>query len=248
MIMIQRLPAPLELTHAVVAEKTARFKSDPKQHVWKEPYIESRLVEMSHNKCCYCECTLGVESKYMEVEHFHDKHQYPDEVVVWENLLPSCKTCNGKKGTHDTYASPIVDPSINNPKDYLAFNEYFYKGKNPVGLETINALHLNDIERRCVPRFKVCAELLRKVEQLLDRIQNISPTSSTSAKNKMRNDVVELLEACQCDREYTAIKATKLGNDTDYIELINKMKLIGLWTPELSNLDSEMRRYMLDIA
>lgn len=249
MIKIQRLPAPIELTDEVVRTKTELFKIDPqKNHVWKESYIEEQLMRMSHNKCCYCECKLGEESKYMEVEHFHDKDDYPDEVVAWDNLLPSCKTCNGNKSNHDTLANPIVNPSVDDPKDYLGFCNFRYKGKDAglIGKETIEALHLNDSEKRCLPRYKVCCELLQKVEDLLDEIVNIQPESTTRAKNKMNRKVSELLEACQEDQEYTAIKATTMINSLDYTGLIQEMKSRGLWTSNLDELHFSMKSYALD--
>lgn len=247
MIKIQRLSAPAELTPAVVADKTAKYKADNKKLVWKEPYIESRLKEMSHDKCCYCECKLGEESKYMEVEHFHDKHDFPDEVVVWDNLLPSCKSCNGSKNDRNTVVEPIVNPSVDDPKNYLGFRDYAYKEKQPLGKETYEALHLNDIERLCVPRYRVCAELKKKVEDFLDRIQSVTPATHTRTKNNLKNDVVELLETCQEDREYTAIKATMMANNPDYTTLVNEMKKLGLWTPRHESLDSQMRVYVMDL-
>lgn len=249
MIKIQRLPAPIELTDEVVRIKTAFFKADPKKnHVWKESYIEEQLMRMSHEKCCYCECKLGEESKYMEVEHFHDKDDYPDEVVVWENLLPCCKTCNGNKSNHDTIADPIVNPSVDDPKDYLGFHDFRYKGMDPglIGKETIEALHLNDFEKKCLPRYRVCSELLQKVEDLLDDVVNIQPSSTTREKNKMKRKVSELLEACQEDKEYTAIKATTMKNSPDYNSLINEMKSRGLWTPVLDELHASMSSFALD--
>lgn len=247
MIKIQRLPAPAELTSEVVAEKTAIYKVDSEKHVWKEPYIKSSLLEMSHRKCCYCEVMLEEESRYMEVEHFHDKHDYPDEVVKWDNLLPSCKTCNDNKGTHDTIADPIVDPSVVDPRDYLGFRDYAYKEKNSVGKETYVTLGLNDTEKHCVPRYRVCKEMKDKVEGFIERVQNLTPITRTQVKNKLRNDVVELLEACQCDREYTAIKATMMVNNPDYLTLINEMKVQRLWTPVLDNLDRQMRAFVMDL-
>ena len=247
MIKIQRIPAPRELTPLVVAEKTALFKSDSSKVVWKERYIESSLLEMSHDKCCYCECKLGIESQYMEVEHFHNKYDYPDEVVEWNNLLPSCRACNGSKGSHDTIAAPIVNPTIDDPKDHLGFKDFRYKWKTGIGKETVTLLHLNDTEKRCKPRFCVCAKLSEKVESFLEGIQSISAISRTQEKNRMRNKVRELLEACQCDSEYTAIKATTMVHNSDYDALVREMKLRGLWTPDLVALDSKMRGYVLDV-
>ena len=63
----------------------------------------------------------------------------------------------------------------------------------------------------------------------------------------MRNKVRELLEACQCDREYTAMKATTIVNNADYTSLVLEMKTRGLWTQDLDDLDAKMRSYALDM-
>lgn len=246
MIRIQRLSAPEQLTEEVIADKTALFKADPqKNKVWKEPYIEDRLLEMSHGKCCYCECALDKESNYMEVEHFHDKHDYPDEVVKWENLLPSCKACNVRKGRHDTVADPIVNPSSDDPREHLFFRNCRYKGKDAKGTETINALNLNDSEKRCVLRYRVSNALLSKVEDLYEKAVNITLATGTRVKNKLINDVSELLEACQADRDYTAIKATVIGTCEEYAMLVSEMKAKGMWNQMHEDLDRTMRNYIL---
>lgn len=246
MIKIQRIAAPAELTPQAVAAKTALFIADPTKPVWKESYIEHRLLEMSHGKCCYCECELGKESNYMEVEHFHHKDKYKDEVVIWDNLLPACRACNGNKGAHDTIADPIVNPTVDDPREHLGFHAFRYKWKTTVGKETIDSLDLNDTEKRCKPRFSVCNELISKVEDFLEAIQSVTPDSRIQEKNRMRNKVRELLEACQCDREYTAMKATTIVNNPDYASLVGEMRRRGLWTQQLDDLDAKMRDYALD--
>lgn len=247
MIKFQRIVAPAELTPQVVADKTALFMADPSRTVWKEPYIEKRLMQMSHGKCCYCECELGKESNYMEVEHFHHKDKYKNEVVVWDNLLPACRACNGNKGVHDTVAAPIVNPTIDEPKDHLGFRTFRYKWKTAVGKETVVLLDLNNTEKRCKPRFSICNELISKVEDFLESIQNVTSASRTQEKNRMKNKVRELLEACQCNREYTAMKATTIVNNIDYTALVSEMKSRGLWTQDLEDLDAQMRSYALDM-
>ena len=101
MIKIQRVSAPSELNDETVSTLTTLYKSTG-ENVWNKPYIKKELLKMSHNKCCYCELKLGEEGKYMQVEHYHCKSLYPDEVVLWENLLPSCNRCNTNKSSHDT--------------------------------------------------------------------------------------------------------------------------------------------------
>lgn len=247
MIKIERLPAPEELTQDVIAAKTAKFKADPTKPVWKEPYIESRLMEMSHNKCCYCECKIGEESKYMEVEHFHDKGKYPDEVVRWNNLLPSCRSCNGSKHTHDTIANPIVNPTTDIPSDHLAFKDFRYKAKDHIGEETISALNLNDAENKCFPRFMICNELNEQIEDIQDKLKVITVGSRTQDINRLKNNVVRLLQECQCDRTYTAIKASMVLSNSDYRAIVSEMKTRNWWTPIMEELTVKMQSYALDL-
>ena len=248
MIKIERLSAPEELTPEVIAEKTARFKADPKHnHVWKESYIESRLMEMTHNKCCYCECRLGEESKYMEVEHFHDKSKYQDEVVVWDNLFPSCKSCNGSKSDHDTIAAPIVNPVLDNPGDHLGFKHFRYIGKDEKGRETIEVLNLNDSVKKCMPRFMICIALEELLEEIRNNLENIDITSRTQDISRLRNKVLKLLQECQCDSPYTAVKASMVASDSTFLYLVKKMKERGWWTPIMDELASRMESYQLDI-
>ena len=248
MIKIQRLPAPKELTQEVVAEKTASYKSDHNKRVWNEPYIKDQLFRMSSGKCCYCECKLNIESNYLEVEHFHDKHNYPDEVVDWNNLLPSCRACNGAKSDHDTVTTPIVNPTNDNPYIHLGFRDFRYRAKTDMGKETIVLLNLNDYQKHCLPRFEICQSLERKTEDLLDDVKRISSTSRTQEKNRVRNNVIELLQECQCSQSYTAIKVTTMLNNPDYFALVTEMKTRKLWTDEMTELDNAMRKYRLDVV
>ncbi|OQY54394.1 MAG: hypothetical protein DRR08_10845 [Candidatus Parabeggiatoa sp. nov. 2] len=101
MIRLQPIGKLNKLTDDVVQELTTCYVTNGTS-VWKKPYIIRALLKMSSDKCCYCECNVTEESNYLEVEHFQPKSLYPDKVVVWDNLLPSCKRCNGTKRDHDT--------------------------------------------------------------------------------------------------------------------------------------------------
>ena len=140
-----------------------------------------------------------------------------------------------------------MNPSVDDPRDFLGFRDYAYKEKHPIGKETYEACGLNDTEKHCVPRFRVCKEMKDKVEGFIQRVRNITPTSRTQVKNRLRNDVKELLEDCQNDKAYTAIKATMMVNNPDYATLVNEMKACGLWVQILEDLDVEMRTYVMDL-
>lgn len=61
-----------------------------------------------------------------DVDHFKPKSIYPDLVVKWENLLPSCPHCNKEKSSHDTGAEPIVNPSEDDPREFFYLKDYRY--------------------------------------------------------------------------------------------------------------------------
>lgn len=246
MIKIDRLTAPVELTDEVVAAKTAAFKSDHKLAVWRDSYIIKRLLEMSHSKCCYCECVVDEESKYMEVEHFHHKDQYEDEVVKWDNLLPSCKTCNVQKGAHDTIENPIINPTKQDPKDHLSFYCYQLRGKTDLGKMTETVLDLNNSKHHSLPRYRIGDKMSKTLAELSDAADDLTTSSPKTSKTKFKNKVIRFLQLCQPDEPYTAVKATVVANDKKYDEIIYKLQSLGLWMEPLITLDSTMRRYQLD--
>ena len=51
--------------------------------------------------------------KGYEVKEFDPKSIYPDLVVAWDNLLPSCPHCNKEKSSHDTGALSFDRPRMN---------------------------------------------------------------------------------------------------------------------------------------
>lgn len=52
-----------------------------------------------------------------------------------------------------------MNPSVDDPRDFLGFRDYAYKEKHPIGKETYEACGLNDTEKHCVPRFRACKEM-----------------------------------------------------------------------------------------
>jgi HNH endonuclease len=126
MILLKRVNRPAKLTPAREAKLTATYLAKGKA-VWKQAGIPKALMKMGRGKCCYCECKLGEESKYLVVEHFENKSKYPHLVVDWENLMPSCKRCNGRKGDLDVEATPIIFPREERPSLHLNLTVYFPK-------------------------------------------------------------------------------------------------------------------------
>lgn len=62
---------------------------------YKYADIKSRLCEIYHKKCAFCETS----AELMHVEHFRPKRGgYYWMAFSWDNLLLSCPTCNSYKG------------------------------------------------------------------------------------------------------------------------------------------------------
>lgn len=163
--------------------------------------IQEALFVSSHKKCAFCECKPG-ESGNIEVEHFEPKSLYPDLAFEWDNLLPSCRKCNEAKSDTDTRATPIINPSIDNPEEFLTYS--FLRiiplaecGQEEKAQHTIDICNLN-----CERLYKARAELMKSiteyVDELKDKIEWISE-ADTNQKRKVRitklKNSIEVIES-----------------------------------------------------
>ena len=77
MIHIERTSKPTELTEELQKELTEKFKKDNDQRVWDRPFLKQALLNMSHEKCSYCEKKLGHGAPDMHVDHFNQRNTSP---------------------------------------------------------------------------------------------------------------------------------------------------------------------------
>lgn len=248
MIKINRAEKPKKLADKE-EELANQFLKDRKKTVWDKKYIKDALYKMSYGKCCYCETKLTEEGKYMQVEHFHPKSLYPDEVVKWENLLPSCNRCNIKKGAHDTYKDEIINPCEDNPKDYLYMENYRYKciENNTKARHTIDLLYLNDSDELVLPRVKIGEGIQDNIHDLMVRVNqyNEEIDKSIISKNRIVNCTKNLLKLGQPSNEYSATIATIIQTDKEFKIVKNLMKKNKIWDEELEELELETKKIAL---
>lgn len=241
MIKINLIGPPDELTDEVKHQLTEKFKQDGSP-VWKKPYIEKALLEMTNCKCAYSEQLLNTESNYMEIDHFKNKNKYKDFVVEWGNLLPSCKKCNTTKGNHDVVAEPIVNPLIDNPKEYLYVKAFKYYPRNEKGETTRDVLAINDREHFINPRSKMGFMVAENLENLFELLK----MAATAVK--IRNYISKIksvLESCGPKYAYSAVISTYiLYEDETYKELESYLKDNYLWDNELE----EIKKTLIKIA
>lgn len=245
MIRLRKNFHPMCLNPSEVQRLTDVFRST-KASVWNFDALKSALLETSHGKCAYCECDLTKESKYMEVEHFRDKDTYPQDVVKWENLLPACKRCNGSKGTHDVLGSPIVNPYETDPRDHFLLKLYRLRPKTSQGEESLGVLDLNNSDRAVVIRFSIGEGIQESLDAALEILRTFKNNGAARTKNRLVGVIRDVLLECQPKSAYAATASTVIHGDKTYVELVEELKVLGLWSAELSDLHDQSRSLALD--
>ena len=256
MIKIKRISAPEQLTEQLKLQLTKEFKKDKKKPVWNKPYIRNSLLEMSNYKCCYCEELVGADSgcSEMHVDHYHDKNTYPDEVVNWTNLLPSCSHCNKKKSTHDTYMEPIINPTEIDPRDIFYMRNYRYysidSNPNSLGKASIDVLGINDFEEKIKIRFIIGDGLCKEFYKLYgDAVElDTSILTNTRKRNQILNGCLNNLRLCTRKSRFGASMATVLQECEDYQALRNFLMKYNLWDDEMEQLHKESLEICLSKA
>lgn len=243
MIKLTRIPEPQRLVDE--RDSLRDEYRNTKNDVWNQDYIKEALLEMSHGKCIFCECRIDEESKYLEVEHFHPKSLYPEEVVDWENLLPICKRCNVRKRSHDTKAHPIINPTVHDPRKHLRIKNYRFKGKDQLGTDTIQVLTLNDSDRLIQPRMMIGNEAIEIIEDLFQDINALGDLNESRITKQVNNCLRRLrrvLKSCQPQSEYSAVCSTAVLGEDAYHDIVRIIKNYDLWNDELEDLDRGARK------
>lgn len=247
MIKLERDFTPLCLTPKEVYRLTSEFKNTGK-NVWNIESLKLALLQTSHNKCAYCECNLSSESKYVEVEHFLNKDRYPAEVLTWSNLLPSCKRCNGTKGSHDTSAEPIVNPYITNPKYHFKLKHYRLNPKSDLAKSTIHAIDLNNYDRVIKVRLEIGEYIQQSIELATEKLESYIEKQSTRRRNTLISLVTQLLNECQPQASYSATASTILHDSELYTELKQGLADAKLWSDDLEKLHIASEALSLETA
>ena len=177
----------------------------------------------------------------MHVEHFHYKDKYKDEVVKWENLLPSCRQCNSNKGTLDTKEEQLIDPTVCNPRDFLFMQFFMIKSKDnardSIGYRTVEILDLNNRERLVNLRIELADAMNNKLADTNDRLNDyMKDINNARKKSRIIRTIKDILNMAQPSAEFSAFLSTFLLNSYDYIEIVKALKDLQLWDDELETL------------
>lgn len=239
MIKLKRGEKPKYLTDEKVEELTFLFKSDKSKSVWKHKDIHAALLLSSSSKCAFCEIELNLGSSYMEIEHFKLKNSYPDDVVSWDNLLPSCKRCNTSKLIHDVVVKPIINPFDVDPTEHLTQSACRIYFKTILGEQTRDVLDLND-PSLIRPRFEVWNFVIDRVEEI-----HRDTISKSKISKHDRNKLSRLLVSCQPDRAFSAFASTSLHSSEEYSDLVKVLKDSNQWDDYMEELHQNSLRLVI---
>lgn len=244
MIKINKIECPSELTIEKQKELTLKY-ANTKEPVWQQNYIKNTLLKSSHNKCAYCECTLGQESKYLEVEHYYHKDQYPNKVVEWDNLLPSCKRCNGSKGTFDTNLNDFINPAIIEPKDHIILDDYRLRPTSLAGENTIEELNLNDSNKLVIVRYQVSEAVINSLENIYQSISTYIENPSSRRLNKIVSASKAVFKEGLANAEYAGTVSTVLLKNQTFNLITDFLKLLNRWDEELQAIHNSLQNNAL---
>ena len=178
---------------------------------------------------------LGEEGKYPQIEHIHPKSKYPDEVVEWGNLIPSCNVCNAKKFTLDTKRTPIVNPLIDNPKDFFYIKNGRLNAKDIHCTKAINTLTYCDLNNFDQLR-KNRIEIERYLEKRLKEIHETFPYDN----KYWSNELLILMQECGRTSPYSATKSTFILANSDYQQFKQHLIEANIWDKRYIEAEEEL--------
>ena len=144
----------------------------------REKLREDILMNEQNSLCIYCEKKVSSDTKKSNIDHFKTRNLFPEESLIYDNLLVSCNTYNRCSSFKDKQVKSkveyddIVNPVIDNPEDYfdylltgeiIAKNE---KGDLTIALFALDSKVLVESRQQIVLSLKYFATL--SLEEIYD--------------------------------------------------------------------------------
>lgn len=148
--------------------------------------------------CAYCEHTIS--TGYLTIEHYHPKALYPRLTFEWDNMIPACIVCNDPKSNYDTQNEPFINPILEDPEEYLTYENLRIKPRYQSGDNWLKAKRV--IEKCCLERIELIDDLTEKaknfysLEQSLKAyIEKYNAYNQNARKQKMAQSLMLALDS-----------------------------------------------------
>lgn len=164
---------------------------------YRHDAIKDSLFLSSFEKCAFCECKPA-EGGNIEVEHFLPKSIHPNLTFEWNNLLPSCRKCNGSKLDHDTAVRPLVNPYDTNPEDVFHYTDIRIspRDQNDIGKTTIEVFSLNSV-RLMRPRADILISLNSFCFSIEDALNDYYESGTDRKRSNRLRKISEAIEGIE---------------------------------------------------
>lgn len=131
---------------------------------YKHATIVDALVKETNGKCAYCECE-PLAGLYRIVEHIVAWSKNTQLAFEWLNFVLSCERCNTAKRDYWDPASPLVDPTVDDPLRDLYFVSAMIFGKTTKGSDTVIEIKLNRPDL-----YESKRKWLRRIDKIASRL------------------------------------------------------------------------------
>ena len=149
--------------------------------------------------------------------------------------IGSCNVCNSKKRTLDTKKHPIVNPLVDNPKDYF----YISNGrlnvkdkKNKKAIDTLTYCDLNNFDQFRKNRLRIEDSLKERIREMLKFY--------TTDKDYWSTQLLCLMKNCGRSAPYSATKATLFLTSDDFASLKQLLIHDGRWNNDFVKAETEL--------
>ena len=194
----------------VIPNSLVKPNNQFRENDYKKTDVRSAMKTMQYHKCCYCERNLKKEDEIeKEGEHFiprsSDAHKVGGIkqwhlVNNWNNLMLSCRACNGTKLAKPPFDNQgvrqIIDPSdlTIDPENEIKFNlkidihsEYDLINSTVLGVSTINKIGLYKRTFLRGKFRKIRALINGLFDDLITEIENEDQDSINQILNNIRD-------------------------------------------------------------
>lgn len=72
--------------------------------------VKNQLWEEQCGLCCYCEARIDPTPKSSHIEHYYPQSTYPEQQLLYDNLLLSCNGSDSHTARHCGHAKGDADP------------------------------------------------------------------------------------------------------------------------------------------
>lgn len=203
MISLQKSDVPDELQTRITERTTQLLRllnagdEVPQQlkNAYKSDNIKELVKAETYSKCAYCESKVP-HVYFGDIEHIKPKTTFPELTFAYDNLTLVCAVCNNNKRDYFNANTPLINPYIDDPQDYLIplGPLIMHKPGSEKGRLTESIIKLNR------------PDLLERRKERIESVSNLADAAALISDEDLRKVLREqLLREGEADKEYALI-------------------------------------------